>query len=378
VVDVLVVGLGFGAHFIPAWLSHPDVGQVALVDRNEDRLAVETSRFGLGESFTSLEAALASDGYDAVHLVTPPLTHAAQSVEVLRSGRHCAVAVPMGMTLQELDQVIEAADDSGRNFMMMETAVYQAEFLYVERLNAAGELGDLSFLAGAHLRDRTGMPPYWQGWPPLKYATHAISPLLAISGLRAEAVHAFGSGRLLPHQVGQHGNPFPIETAIYSLADSPVKMQITQASFAMAREAYEGSSVYGSRRSVEWPQSGSALQVYSMPDAAAQGAERMFRQVDRDEVVAPLDHRNLPRELVELSETDTFVPANGDPFQLGRPHSGSHPHLVHEFVASIVEGRRARVDERTAAAWCAAGICGHESAVRGGTRVEIPDYRSKG
>lgn len=375
-VDILVVGLGFGAHFIPVWLSHPNVGRVGLVDHDEARLMAETHRFGLDDSFTSLEAALASDGYDAVHLVTPPMLHAAQSVAVLRSGRHCAAAVPMGMTLDELDQVIEAVDHSGRNFMMMETAVYQSEFFYAERLKAAGDLGDISFLAGAHLRDRNGMPPYWKGWPPLKYATHAISPLLAISGLRAEAVHAFGSGHLMPHEVGQHGNPFPVETAIYSLADSDVKMQITQACFRMAREGYEGSSVYGSLRSIEWPQSGSALQVHTMPDEMNSGNERSFRRVDREEIVAPFDHRGLPPALVELTESDTFVPAKGDPFQLGRPHSASHPHLIHEFISSIVEGRRARVDERTAAAWCAPGICGHESALRGGESVAIPDYRA--
>ena len=55
-------------------------------------------------------------------------------------------------------------------------------------------------------------------------------------------------------------------------------------------------------------------------------------------------------------------------------HGGSHPHLVHEFVRSIVEGRKPRIDEVTAANWTAAGICAHASAMQGGARVIIPDF----
>ena len=55
-------------------------------------------------------------------------------------------------------------------------------------------------------------------------------------------------------------------------------------------------------------------------------------------------------------------------------HGGSHPHLVHEFVRSIVEGRPPAVDAARAANWTAAGLCAHESALRQGEGVPIPDF----
>jgi hypothetical protein len=55
-------------------------------------------------------------------------------------------------------------------------------------------------------------------------------------------------------------------------------------------------------------------------------------------------------------------------------HGGSHPHLVNEFVQSIVEGRTPRIDAVTAADWCAAGICAHESAVRDGEGMIVPRF----
>ena len=45
-----------------------------------------------------------------------------------------------------------------------------------------------------------------------------------------------------------------------------------------------------------------------------------------------------------------------------------HPHLAHEFLRSIVEGRPALVDEETAANWTCVGICAHQSAMKGGER----------
>jgi len=47
---------------------------------------------------------------------------------------------------------------------------------------------------------------------------------------------------------------------------------------------------------------------------------------------------------------------------------------VHEFVRSIVEGRRPAIDAVTAANWTAAGVCAHESAMQGGAEVEVPAF----
>jgi len=48
--------------------------------------------------------------------------------------------------------------------------------------------------------------------------------------------------------------------------------------------------------------------------------------------------------------------------------------MVHEFVRSIVEGRKPWSDEVIAANWTAAGICAHQSAMQGGETVEIPRF----
>ena len=48
--------------------------------------------------------------------------------------------------------------------------------------------------------------------------------------------------------------------------------------------------------------------------------------------------------------------------------------LVHEFVRSIIEDRRPRIDSVAAASWTAAGICAHQSALQDGEPLDIPDF----
>ena len=55
-------------------------------------------------------------------------------------------------------------------------------------------------------------------------------------------------------------------------------------------------------------------------------------------------------------------------------HGGSHPHLVHEFIRSILEERKPAIDDIMGAYWTGTGICAHESAMKGGEVITIPRF----
>ena len=61
-------------------------------------------------------------------------------------------------------------------------------------------------------------------------------------------------------------------------------------------------------------------------------------------------------------------------FEHGGGHGGSHPHLCHEFIRSVVEGRSSAINEIRGADWTAPGICAHQSALSGGKRITIPEF----
>jgi hypothetical protein len=64
-------------------------------------------------------------------------------------------------------------------------------------------------------------------------------------------------------------------------------------------------------------------------------------------------------------------------FEQGGGHHNSYPHLVHEFVQSVIEERTPKIDVITAANWFAAGILAHESDMRGGQEVIVPIFRQQ-
>jgi predicted dehydrogenase len=368
---IAVVGLGFGAEFVPIYLAHPDVAAVGICDPDRQALAAVGDRCSVSDRFTNLQAVLAA-GFDAVHLVTPFHYHAPQAIAVLEAGMHCACTVPMALSIDDLRRVISAQRRSGKHYMMMETAVYTREFLYVRELVERGEMGAIQFLRGAHYQDMENWPPYWEGLPPMYYATHAIAPLLALARTRATRVHCFGSGQLREELTRRYGNPYPVETAIFQLQGTPVAAEVTRTLFHTAREYTEKFDVYAERRSFEWQQREEADPVlYTMeplqPDRG--------RPVSAEAVAVPDRQDLLPQVIARFTQRGVYDAAQPHlSFLQGGGHGGSHPHLVHEFVRAIVENRPPAIDAITAANWTAPGICAHQSAIGDGTAVEIPAF----
>jgi predicted dehydrogenase len=368
-----VVGLGFGSDFLPIYLRHPAVREVSIADTDPVRLAAIGDAYGVARRHDGLDSLLADPDVDAVHLLAPVRFHAPQSIAVLEAGKHCACAVPMATTLEDLDAIIAAQERSGRQYMMMETTVFSREYFYVRSLLDSGVLGDLTFYRGFHLQDLDGFPSYWRGYPPMHYLTHALSPALALTSTTVEAVQCLGSGRLTPERRGDFDNPFPLEVGLFRLRGHDMAVDITLSFFQTARAYTEGFSVYGSQVGVEWPTAeGGPLAVHEFGPIPEGGRGRsvVVREVE------PPDRADLlPPEVAGFTRPGPVVPAPGlAPVEVGAGHGGSHPHLVHEFLTAIVNGRAPLPDARTSAAWTAAGICAHQSALAGGELVAVPDF----
>ena len=361
-VRMAIAGLGFGAEFIPIYQAHPDAELVAVCQRSEDTLDRVADTFGVPRRYTSYDEMLQDPGIDAVHINTPIPAHAEHTVAALKAGKHVACTVPMATTTDECRAIVAAVRESGKKYMMMETVVYSREFLRVQDLVDDGTIGRVQFLRGAHHQEMAGWPGYWEGLPPMHYATHAVSPVLTIAGALAESVVCLGSGRVSPALAARYGSPFAVESALLTLRDSDVGAEIARSLFETAREYVESFTVFGDRATFEWEQTqgdGHVLHVGETP-----------KRIE----VPDFAHR-LPSQVAPFTTRGVYDDEHEHlSFLQGAGHGGSHPHLAHEFVRSIVEDRAPAIDEVTAANWTSVGICAHESAMRGGARVHIPDY----
>lgn len=370
---VALVGLGFGAAFAGIYKEHPCVRNLTLYDTNPDVLQNTCNYIGGADKAESFEQILADPDIDAVHLVTPIPLHADQTVAVLESGKHCACTVPMATTLDDIRRIVKATRKSGKNYMMMETTLYTYQYFYAKHMKEAGEFGKIQFMRGSHYQDMANWPDYWMGLPPFWYGTHAIAPMIGISGSRIARVNCFGSGTMAEWMVQRYGNPFPIETALFEF-ENGIKGEATRSLFETARLYQEGMHIFGSKKSFEW-----GFADWDDPIITSLGdpTGSRGRPTDGKAVQMPNYYEDLPEELWHFTVGGLYDPLNPqDSLKkgAGAGHHGAHAHLVHEFVMSCIEERKPWIDEQLGGNITAAGICAHESALKNGEPVIVPKF----
>ena len=252
--------------------------------------------------------------------------------------------------------------------MMMETVVYSREYLFVKELYDKGELGRIQFLRGSHQQDMDGWPDYWPGLPPMHYATHCVSPCLAIcSGKHAESVVCHGSGRIREELIGRSTTArSPSRRRRSRSAIRDVVAEVTRSLFDTARQYRESFDVTGSKKSFEWQQvEGEEPVIHTQGPAGAgdsearqgaglrpppAGADPQVHAAGRDPgrraPVVPAGRR--PRRQ---------PPASGPQLPDGRARRAAAA-AGRGDVGELDDGRHLR----------------HQSAMKGGERVAIPRF----
>ena len=360
--NIAIVGLSFGAEFIPIYQAHENANMYDICQRNKEDLDKVGDAFNIETRYTDFNDVINDPNVDIVHINTPPFMHADQTVAALEAGKHTACTIPMAMSVEDCKRIVEAQEKSGKTYMMMETVVYSREYLYVKELYEKGELGKLQFLRSSHQQDMAGWPDYWKGLPPMYNATHAISPTLAIGENEAESVQCIGSGTIDQSMHAQYGSPFCIESAHIKFKDSDLFAEVTRSLFDVARQYRESFDVHASKKSFEWSlieddghimHSGESPQRVEVPDYA----------------------HLLPESIAHFTTKGVYDDDNEHlSFAQGGGHGGSHPHLVHKFLTALLNGIEPYPNARQGANITCAGILAHESALKGGEKIMLPEW----
>jgi len=361
---VAIVGLEFGAEFIPIYQRHPDAEMYAICQRTRSSLDAVGDRYGVQVRYDDYEELLKDPEIDVVHINTPLQLHADQVVAALEAGKHVGCTIPMAISVEDCRRIVEAQGRTGLTYMMMETTLYSREFLFIRELYRAGALGKLQFVRASHHQDMTGWPSYWNGMPPMYNATHAIAPTLGLAGYQAESVQCLGSGSVFPDMKDDYGSPYAIESTHISFLGSDVGAEVTRHLWAVAREYRESFDAYGSIRSFEWAQTEDGRHVMYLGESASP-------------VDVPDFAHWLPEE-IQMFTTKGVYTSEGEAehrsFVQGGGHGGSHPHLAHQLIQAVRGESNAFPDAVYAANITCAGILSHQSAIRGGERMYLPEW----
>jgi predicted dehydrogenase len=364
---VAMVGLGFGAEFIPIYQRHPNAEVVAVCRRNQAEMNKVADALKIEKRFTDYGQLLADPDIDFVHINSPIPDHAWMSMEALRAGKHVMCTVPMATTVADCEKICQLVADTGLKYMMAETVVYSREFLFIKQMYEKGEFGKIQYLQASHPQDMDGWPDYWERMIPMHYATHVVSPVLGLMNGLAEYVSCFGSGAVRDDIREKSGNAFAVESCHIKIADSDVAAHIWRFLYDTARQYRESFDVYGSKKSFEWTLvEGESHIMHTAKRPEPEIAERV--EVPDFAHLLPEPIRPFTRSIVD-AEHLSFLQGSG--------HGGSHPHLVNEFLSALIDDRDPWPNATTSANWTCVGILAHESALAGGAIKHLPEFTRK-
>ena len=367
-VNVAIIGLGFGAEFIPIYQKHPNANPVAVCRRNEAEMNKVADHYGIEKRFTDYDELLKDNTIDAVHINTPIQDHAEHTLKALRAGKHVACTVPMATSVEDCEAIVKAVKETGLKYMMAETVVFSREFLFVKELYDQGEIGKVQYLQASHPQDMEGWPEYWERMKPMHYATHVVSPVLGLVNGRAEYVSCFGSGQINERLKEKSGSPFAVESCHIKIKESDVAAHVYRSLFDTARQYRESFDVYGSKKSFEWP-------LIEGEPPVIHTAKRPEPEIP-ERVQVPDYGSRLPKEIQPFTQAGVY---DADEhahlsFIQGGGHGGSHPHIAHELVSALTEDRQPYPNAVEAANWTCVGLLAHESAMKGGELMALPEF----
>lgn len=394
-----IVGLGaFSDDFVKLFNMHPDVEEVVVADLNEKNLKASMMKHNLKRGFSSFDEMLeGAPDIDCVGIFTQRHLHGPMILKALNMGKHVYSAVPIGCTVEEIGEIIKTVKEKRLIYMMGETCYYYPCAIYCREKYKSGDMGKFVYGESQYYHDicemygdfsRSG-GPNWQrvaGIPPMFYPTHSIS--MIFSAINDHAVQVSCMGFRDNHEDNIYGedknnwnNPFSNETALFRMAGGGIVRINEFRRVGINKPSSYITCFYGDKGSYECSVTNHSFQ------RGVAGGEPYIEDVGHlintlrynedlkngaiDKTKDPISVKYIEghaaiQDRSRLPKTMRNLP----PFA----HYNSHPFLVDDFVRGVTTGKLPPNNAWEAARYMIPGLIAHESALRGGELMDIPDF----
>lgn len=176
-IRVAIVGCGrMGENHCRIVREIEGVSIVGAVDPNLDRARALAAGYAVEQAAAHLDELLARTRVDAVHILTPPLTHAPLACTALRAGCHVFVEKPMALTVVEATRMLDAATQHHRILTVGHNHLFESVVREAYARVAQGRLGRLVGLDVFH-GCLPGSPPWVADLPSGPWINDMSHPL---------------------------------------------------------------------------------------------------------------------------------------------------------------------------------------------------------
>lgn len=396
---IAIIGCGrFCKFFVPLFKAHPVVEKVWVCDLKKDREQDYAERFGV-DRIESFEAALASDEVNAIAIFTQRFAHGEMVIRALRAGKHVYSAVPCAVSIDEIREIEALVRETRLTYSMGETGFYRAPAIHCRKAFKEGTFGKFVYGEAQYNHDIRNMEESFKssggadwkkyaGIPPMFYPTHSTSMILsAMPGVYAEKVVAMGyAGSPRTDIYGTDGqnlynNPFSCTTMLLQLSNGGIARICENRCVGwMSPETYI-SQFYGTDGGYEFSVAHhhqtrwdperpgkvimeditKALQPPSVYEAICEdyptAAQKIADTMGFFETSPIQPTWRLPKEFAEIE--------NG--------HNGTHHFLIDDFCRAYSTGKLSPTNIWQVARYNIPGLVAHQSALRGGVLMDVPD-----
>jgi predicted dehydrogenase len=223
---------------LPGMAQQAGVDLAAFCDLIPERAQQAAKEYGTPDArvYTDYRELLKDKSIDAVHVLTPNMSHCEITVAALEAGKHVLCEKPMAATTADAQKMLDARNRTGKMLTIGYQYRHFPEHAVAKKVVDDGWLGDVYYAEASYIR-RRGVPTWGVfldkskqgGGPLIDIGTHALDLALWLMN-NYEPAYAVGAsfeklGRLLdPEYQGQThwatGAPDPWNNRTFEVEDS--------------------------------------------------------------------------------------------------------------------------------------------------------------
>jgi predicted dehydrogenase len=169
-----IIGCGqIAQQHLQNYAAIPDAEVVAIADSDAETLAATAAKFGIGETYSTLQELLDGASLDAVDVCLHNNYHADAAIRVMEAGLHCYSEKPMAGSYADALAMLDASHRTGNMLHIQLALIYSDETKAAKSLIDGGAIGD-AYYARATGHRRRGRP-YVDGYGKPSFVQHDIA-----------------------------------------------------------------------------------------------------------------------------------------------------------------------------------------------------------